>query len=143
MKRVLLDTNILVAGLVSSKGASFALLQVVAAAKLEIAASTPLWLEYEAVLKREEIRALHGFSMAQIDSFLTALAVWVRPVILHYLWRPQLRDPGDEMVLEAAVNGRVDAVVTHNTRDFASAAPRFGVQVLTPSQTLLILEKAV
>lgn len=143
MKRVLLDTNILVAGLVSSKGASFALLQVVAAAKLEIAASTPLWLEYEAVLKREEIRALHGFSMAQIDSFLTALAVWVRPVTLHYLWRPQLRDPGDEMVLEAAVNGRVDAVVTHNTRDFASAAPRFGVQVLTPAQTPLILEKAV
>jgi putative PIN family toxin of toxin-antitoxin system len=139
MKRFLLDTNSLVAGLVSSKGASIALLQRVAAAKLEIAASTALWLEYEAVLKREELSALHGFSVAQIDSFLTALAVWLRPISLHYLWRPQLRDPGDEMVLEAAVNGRVDAIVTHNTRDFESAAPRFGVQVLTPAQRLTIL----
>ena len=74
-----------------------------AAAKLEIVASTALWLEYEAILKREEMRALHGFSVAQIDSFLIALAVWVRPVTLHCLWRPQPRDPDDEMVLEAAV----------------------------------------
>jgi putative PIN family toxin of toxin-antitoxin system len=141
MKRCSLDTNVLVAGLASSSGASFALLQWVAAAKLEIAASTAVWLEYEAVLKREEIRALHGFSAAQIDAFLTALAVWVQPITLHYLWRPQLRDPGDEMVLEAAVNGRVDAIVTHNIRDFMSVAPRFGVQVLSPAQTLTILEK--
>jgi putative PIN family toxin of toxin-antitoxin system len=141
MMRVLLDTNVLVAGLASSNGASYALLQAIAAAKLQLAASTALWLEYESVLKRDEIRALHGFNVKQVDNILSALAVWVQPVILHYAWRPQLRDPGDEMVLEAAVNARVSAIVTHNTRDFAVVAPQFGVKVLTPAQTISILEK--
>jgi putative PIN family toxin of toxin-antitoxin system len=141
MYRVLLDTNVLVAGLASSRGASYAVLQAVAASKLQVAASTALWLEYESVLKRDEIRALHGFSAKEIDAILSALAVWVHPVMLHYVWRPQLRDPGDEMVLEAAVNGQVHAIVTHNTRDFAQVAPNFGVQVLTPAQLLLMMEK--
>lgn len=141
MIRCLLDTNVLVAGLASSQGASYALLQGVASEKIEIAASTALWLEYESVLKRDEIRALHGFDAMQIDRILSALAVWVRPVMLHYVWRPQLRDPGDEMVLEAAVNGQVQAIVTHNTRDFARVAPEFGLQVLTPAQAVLLMEK--
>lgn len=140
MIRVLLDTNVLVAGLTSSKGASHAVLQAVAASKLEMAASTALWLEHESVLKREEMRALHGFGAKEIDAVLAALAVWVQPVMLHYVWRPQLRDPGDEMVLEAAVNGQAQAIVTHNTRDFARVAPDFGVQVLTPAQLLLMME---
>ncbi|MGE4377149.1 MAG: putative toxin-antitoxin system toxin component, PIN family [Burkholderiaceae bacterium] len=140
MIRVLLDTNVLVAGLTSSRGASYAVLQAIATAKIEIAASTALWLEYESVLKRDEIRALHGFSAAEIDTMLSALAVWVHPVMLHYVWRPQLRDPGDEMVLEAAVNGQVQAIVTHNTRDFVRVAPSFGLQVMTPAELLLMME---
>lgn len=140
MMRLLLDTNVLVAGLASSKGASYAVLQAVAAAKLQVAASTALWLEYESVLKRDDVRALHGFSIKQVDAILSALAVWVHPVMLHYVWRPQLRDPGDEMVLEAAVNGQVSAIVTHNTRDFATVAPKFGLQVLTPAQLVLMME---
>ena len=55
------------------------------------------------------------------------------PVKTHFLWRPQLRDPGDEMVLEAAVNGRADALVTFNLRDFGSAPSRFGVELLLPA----------
>lgn len=141
MTRVLLDTNVLVAGLTSSRGASFVLLQAVAAGKLQIAASPALWLEYESVLKRDSIRALHGFSVQQIDQILSALAVWVHPVSLHYIWRPQLRDPGDEMVLEAAVNGQVSALVTHNVRDFSAAALQFSLKVLTPAQWILTMEK--
>ena len=141
MLRVLLDTNVLVAGLTSARGASFALLQAVATGKLQIAASPAVWLEYESVLKRDEIQAIHGFSVSHIDHFLSALAVWVHPVGLHYIWRPQLRDPGDEMVLEAAVNGQVSALVTHNVRDFSGAAAKFSLQVLTPAQLILIMEK--
>jgi putative PIN family toxin of toxin-antitoxin system len=140
MRRVLLDTNVLVAGLVSARGASHALLQAVASGRLNIVASPAVWLEYEAVLKRDEIRALHGFTAVQVDGFLAALAVWVKPVQLHYRWRPQLRDPGDELVLEAAVNAGVDALVTHNVKDFVLAAPRFGLTVRTPGHLLLMLE---
>ncbi len=80
-------------------------------------------------------------SVNQLDRILSALAVWVQPISLHYVWRPQLRDPGDEMVLEAAVNGQVSAIVTHNIRDFEAVAPKFGVQVQTPAQALLKLER--
>ena len=142
MKIVLLDTNVLVAALTSSRGASYALLKAVASARLRMAASPAVWLEYESVLKRDEIRDLHGFSTDQVDAFLSALAVWVEPVSLHYIWRPQLRDSGDEMVLEAAVNARVDALVTSNVKDFSTAAPRFGLAVKTPAQTLSFLEDA-
>ena len=142
MKRVLLDTNVLVAGLSSSRGASYALLQAVASARLSLVATPAVWLEYEAVLKRNEMRALHGFSVEQIDQFLTVLAVWVEPVALHYVWRPQLRDPSDEMVLETAVNGRVDALVTHNVRDFLPAAQRFGLVVMSPAQALTLRKEA-
>jgi putative PIN family toxin of toxin-antitoxin system len=140
MLRVLLDTNVLVAGLSSATGASYAVLQAVAAGEVKIAASPAVWLEYEDVLKRDEVVALHGLTVAQIDGILSALAVWIDPISLHYVWRPQLRDPGDEMVLEAAVNGRVRAIVTHNVRDFSSAAPQFGLMVLTPAQLLTMME---
>ena len=143
MKIMLLDTNVLVAGLSSARGASYALLQAVASTRLRVVASPALWLEYESVLKRDAIRALHGFSVEQVDAFLSALAVWVEPVSLHYIWRPQLRDPGDEMVLEAAVNARVHALVTLNVKDFSIAAPRFGLAVKTPAQALAFLEDAV
>lgn len=141
MKIVLLDTNVLVAALTSSQGASHALLQAVASARLRMAASPAVWLEYESVLKRDEIRGLHGFSTDQVDAFLSALAVWVEPVSLHYIWRPQLRDPGDEMVLEAAVNARVDALVTCNVKDFSAVAPRFGLTIHTPAQALSLVKE--
>jgi putative PIN family toxin of toxin-antitoxin system len=141
MIRALIDTNVLVAGLTSAQGASHHVLQSIAEGNVEISASPALWLEYEAVLKRTEIQALHGFNTDEIDDILAALAVWVFPVLLHYAWRPQLRDPGDEMVLEAAVNGQVQVLVTHNIRDFAQIAPSFGLQVLTPAQLILMMEK--
>lgn len=68
--------------------------------------------------------------------FLAAFASAAEPVELHFQWRPQLRDAGDEMVLEAAVNANADALVTHNVRDFARAATRFAIPVLSPGDFL-------
>jgi predicted nucleic acid-binding protein len=67
-----------------------------------------------------------------VEGFLAAFASAAEPVELNFLWRPQLRDPADELMLEAAVNGRAEAIVTHNVRDFQPAAGRFGVRILTP-----------
>ena len=65
---------------------------------------------------------------------MTAVIAMAEPVRIHFLWRPQLRDPGDEMVLETAVNGGADALITFNVRDYAEVPSRFGVEVLLPRE---------
>ena len=130
--RVVLDTSVLVAGLRSRRGASFVLLRAVATGRLVPLVSIGLFLEYEDVLKRTEQTKATGLALTDVDRFLGGLAAAAEPVEVHILWRPQLRDAGDELVLEAAVNGRAEALITHNVRDFAGAAGRFGMPVRTP-----------
>jgi putative PIN family toxin of toxin-antitoxin system len=138
--RVVLDTNVLVAASRSRLGASFALLQCLRNGQFKALVSVPLMLEYEAVLKRPEQLRVSGRGAAMTDAFLDALSLCVEPVHLHYLWRPQLRDPADEMVLETALNGRADALVTLNGRDFAAAA-NFRLPVKTPGAFLRQLQE--
>ena len=95
--------------------------------------SVPLFLEYEAVLSRPEHMEASGLSPETIAGFLDYLAGIVEPVRLHYLWRPQLADIADEMVLETAINGRADCIVTFNLAHFAPAS-RFGIEVVTPAE---------
>ncbi len=71
--------------------------------------------------------------------FLNAVIDLVEPIDIWFLWRPQLRDPGDELVLEAAVNGRAGAIATFNLRDFARSPERFGIDALTPGEVLMRL----
>lgn len=136
MQRIVLDTSVLVAGLRSRHGAGNAILRLVASRQLTLLMTPPLFLEYEDVLKRAEHRLVHGLSLEQLDEFLAELAALIEPVELHFLWRPQVRDPGDEMVLEAAINGEADALVTYNVGDFALAGERFGVPVIRPADFL-------
>lgn len=96
--------------------------------------SPALFLEYEDVLKRPEQLKAAGLLLTDIDDILADLASHIVPVSTHYQWRPQLRDPSDEMVLEAAANAGAQAIVTYNLRDFAPAAS-FGIDVLNPEQT--------
>ncbi|MFZ0209081.1 MAG: PIN domain-containing protein [Roseiarcus sp.] len=81
-------------------------------------------------------RQTHGFQLDEIDQFLAALASACEVVDVRFQWRPQLNDTNDEMVLEAAVNGRADALVTRNVRDFRNAGRRFGLRVLLPGELL-------
>lgn len=134
--RCILDTSVPVAGLRSKHGASAALLHCIGASRIQLAASPALFLEWEAFLKRER----HGLSIDYVDGLLAELAQVIDPVEIRYTWRPLLSDAGDEMVIEAAINGRVDAIVTHNRRDFEIAAGKFGILVLSPAQVLEGLE---
>ena len=99
-------------------------------------ATPPLFLEYEDVLKRPEQRLAHGLTLEELDEFLAELAALIEPVELHFRWRPQSRDPNDEMLLEAAINGRADALVTYNTADFIAAGERFGIRIIRPADLL-------
>ncbi|HRJ61383.1 MAG TPA: putative toxin-antitoxin system toxin component, PIN family [Azospirillaceae bacterium] len=135
MQRVVLDTNVLTAGLRSRRGASFAVLCLLAERRFLALATTALFLEYEAVLKRPEQRKVHGLNVDEVEGLLRELAAILEPVDVRFTWRPQLSDPADELVLEAAVNGRADILATHNVRDFVGAA-RFGVRVLRPAEIL-------
>lgn len=134
--RFVLDTSVIVAGLRSRLGASNRILILVAEERLVPLVTTALFLEYEDVLNRPEQRLATHMSEDDVAQFLAAVASAAEPVDVHFLWRPQLADPADELVLEAAVNGRAQAIVTHNVRHFLRAARVFGVQVITPAELL-------
>jgi len=133
---VVFDTNVLVAATLSPFGASFQLLALLPERRFELLVSVPVMLEYEEVLKREDMRAQSHLTLEEVDVLLDMLAAIGTPCTPFCQWRPQLPDPDDEMFLELAVNGRAHAIVTVNTRDFLPAARTFGVEVLRPGAFL-------
>jgi predicted nucleic acid-binding protein len=104
--------------------------------RFELLATPALFLEYEDVLKRPEQVAVHGISMLELDSVIADLANLIVAVQVNFQWRPQLHDAKDEMVLEAALNGRANRLVTHNVADFRVATERFGLMVSRPNEFL-------
>lgn len=133
--RLVLDTNVIVAAFRSRRGASNLLMQMADEGKFELLLSTALFLEYEAVLKRDETRSATGHSRDDVDAIMSAVASISTPVDIFFRTRPQLRDPDDEMVFEAALNGLADAIVTHNVRDFATLE-KIGIVIVTPAEIL-------
>lgn len=131
--RVVLDTNVLRAGLWSRTGASFRLLELVRGRRVEPALSVPLVLEYEMVLKRQATEL--GLAPSDIDGILDFLCEVGHHQRIHFLWRPSLRDPRDELVLELAVAAGCRQIITFNGRDFAGSE-RLGVEVVTPAKFL-------
>jgi putative PIN family toxin of toxin-antitoxin system len=134
--RCVLDTNVVVAGMRSPRGASGALMMAARRSELTLVANVALALEYEAICLMAEHRMAAGLSQQQVDIFLDAVLAMVDPVETHFMWRPQLRDPADELVLEAAVNGQAAAIVTFNQRDFGDTPATFGIEVLSPAELL-------
>ncbi|MCY4426113.1 MAG: putative toxin-antitoxin system toxin component, PIN family [Halieaceae bacterium] len=131
-----MDTNVVVAGLRSPRGASAALLDQALSRAFTPLLSVALVLEYEAVCIDPAQRSVSGLGVAEVEALMSALCAVAEPVSPRYLWRPLLRDPADEMVLEAAVNGGADALVTFNRRGFGVAPGKFGVAVLSPQEAL-------
>ena len=137
-RRVVLDTNVLVAGLRSRRGAAFGVLSLIGSGAFEQCLSVPLLFEYEEVLKRPEAGV--PLTLEAIEAVLDYLAASSDRRQIHFLWRPVLSDPRDDLVLEVAVAGGCDTVVTYNVKDFAGSE-RFGVRAQTPAQFLASLEK--
>jgi putative PIN family toxin of toxin-antitoxin system len=134
--RVVLDTDVLVAAFRSERGASRQLLIAALDERFVLLASTALWLEYEAVMTRPLQLTAMRLSAAEVRDVLAALAVVVEPVPIHFLWRPVLADADDEHVLDLAMNGRADMLVTFNQDDFVEASRTFQIEVVTPAAAL-------
>jgi predicted nucleic acid-binding protein len=112
------------------------ILDLLYAGRFEALASQALFLEYEDVLGRPEQKAVHQFSDERLKGVLKDLADRMTPVEVHFRYRPQLHDPDDELVLEAALNGGAEAIVTHNVRDFLPMASLYGVEVIPPGRII-------
>ena len=134
--RVVADTDVIVAAMRSPGGASAAILRAARQSKITLLVSVPLAVEYEATCSEAGHRLAAGLSEREVEIFLDAVMAMAEPVKTHFLWRPQLRDPGDEMVLETAVNGRADGLVTFNVRDFGTVPARFGIELMIPREVL-------
>ena len=134
--KVVLDTNVLVSGLRSKRGASYKLLSLLGAGRFITAVSVPLVVEYENALV--DPRTKVPFSRADIGKFIDYVCTISDKRKIYYLWRPCLPDPGDDMILELAVAGRCNYIVTYNVRDFRGV-DQFGIKILTPGQLLKIL----
>jgi len=133
----------MVAAIRSGTGASRWLLQCALERRhgLVVLASVPLLIEYEAVMTRAEHLKAARLSVEDVGALLDAVAAVAQPVRLAYLWRPVLADADDDMVLETAINGRADGIVTFNVRDFELAAKGFGIAVIPPGTAVERLEQ--
>jgi predicted nucleic acid-binding protein len=131
--RIVLDTNVLVSALRSRRGASYRLLMRIGTECYEPAVSVPLVLEYEAAAKRlVKVTRLTVRDIEAVIDYICAQAVMSK---VFFLWRPLLKDPRDDMVLEVAVAAGCTHIVTFNGKDFAGAE-RFDIKVLTPQAFL-------
>jgi putative PIN family toxin of toxin-antitoxin system len=136
-----LDTDVIVAGLRSREGASRQLFHAALDRAFDLLLSVPLILEYEAVLRRPEHLHACGLNDRQVERVLDDLAAVARPVKFGFRWRPKLRDPNDDMVLETAVNGGADAIVTFNRRDFRISDIDQICAVILPGEALKRLRR--
>lgn len=139
-RRVVLDTNVVVSALRSRRGASAVLMLKVGTGSFTHCLSVASLLEYESALKREESGV--ELSWEAIDDILDYLAATAALQEIFFLWRPLLPDPADDHVLEVAVAGGCDAIVTYNRRHFRGAE-RFGIRIVTPGEFLLEMEDDV
>jgi putative PIN family toxin of toxin-antitoxin system len=136
LPQIVIDTNVIVAGLRSNLGSAFRLLQLIGTGKFEINISVPLILEYQDVLLRQVSQL--NLSNEDINNVVDYYCAVGHQHEIFYLWRPTLRDPEDEMLLELAVKAQCDYIITFNLRDF-QGVEQFGISALRPREFLKII----
>lgn len=131
--KIVIDTNVLFTALRSSRGASYKLVSLLPSGRFSITISVPLIIEYEDVLRRGKLPS--SISEKDISDFLDFLCYVGYRQDIFYLWRPFLPDSSDDLVLEVAVAGGCDAIITYNKRHFKNVE-KFGLRILDPKEFL-------
>ena len=135
--KIVIDTNVIITALRSTKGASFKLLSIIDSNRFEFSLSIPLFFEYESVAKRNKVQL--GLSLSTIDDILNYLAELSNKREIYFLWRPFLKNPKDDLVLEVAVESSCDFIISYNKIDFRDIN-KFGLKVLTPLEFLKLIK---
>ena len=133
---VIIDTNVLLSGLKSQNGKAYLLLQKLLDDEIKIAISVPLILEYEAILKKQLDRSI--FSDADIDDVINYICKIGTQIKIYYLWRPFLKDPYDDHIIEVALTGHCKYIITYNKKDFIEAR-KLGIEAVTPYEYMKLL----
>ena len=141
LEHVVFDTSVLVAAARSRLGASFALLSAIPSQEFKICLSVSLYTEWQAVLTRPE-NIPPGLTVGDVENFLRYLASVAHLQAIHFLLRPFLPDPDDDMLFELAVAAGCKYIVTHNIRDF-NGSERLGVQAITPGNFLQLTRRTL
>lgn len=134
--KLVLDTDVIGSAIRSTTGASAELLRLARQKRFVPAISVPLVLEYEAKATMAEHMMAGDITRTEALAIVDALVVTGEPTPIHFTYRPSVRDPDDEMILETAINAQADAIVTFNIRDFGTAPAKFGVECWLPFQAL-------
>lgn len=131
--QIVIDTNVLVAGLRSNRGASYKLLTILNDARWQVNISTTLIFEYEEILKRSSLEL--GLSFPDIDAIIRGICSIYNQRQIFYVWRPTSTDPDDDFLIDLAVKAQAEFLVTYNQRNL-QPAERFGIKVVSPKQFL-------
>ncbi|HEX8401897.1 MAG TPA: PIN domain-containing protein [Allosphingosinicella sp.] len=134
--KLVADTEVVVAAVRSGNGASAELLRLADVGRCSLLVSVALVLEYESVLMRPEHLAAAGLDRGQMSNLLNGIVQLCEPTAIHFRYRPVTKDPADELVLEAAVNGAATAIVTFNRKDFGTGPSKFGIGCWLPREAL-------
>jgi putative PIN family toxin of toxin-antitoxin system len=131
--QIVFDTNVLLSGLRSTRGASYKLLTILSDKRWQVNVSTALVLEYEEILKREKDQLT--LTLEEIDDFIDGICSLANLCDIFYLWRPASRDPDDDFLIDLAVECQADFIITYNQKDL-QAASLFSIKVVTPKEFL-------
>jgi putative PIN family toxin of toxin-antitoxin system len=131
--QIVIDTNVFVSAIKNDTGASFLLLSLIGKGEFELNISVPLMMEYESVAKRFLNQT--NLTRSYLNDILDYICLASNKHEINYLWRPFLKDPKDDFVLELAVKARSQYIITFNKKDFKNIH-QFGIKAMTPWEFL-------
>lgn len=134
--KIVIDTSVFVSALISRNGEAIEILRLALQGRLKPQMSTKLFLEYESLLNREEIKNISHISTSEAEELLNALLSVSQWNQIYYLWRPNLADEADNHIIELAVASNAGTIITYNTKDFRNKQLSFNIAIVTPNEFL-------
>jgi len=137
IKRVVVDTSVVVAALIGEKGPAREILRRCLKGEFQPLMSNALFLECEDVAGRKDVKRICPLNEAEIRALLNAYYSVCEWVPIYYLWRPNLKDEGDNHIIELSISGRAECVITQNIKDFSKTQLQFDdLEIMTPAKML-------